>query len=204
MDRRKLLIRAAAAFGGALAAPVAMAIRAGAEPGADIAHRVFNDHQRAMTSIIAEMIIPRTDTPGAADAGAPAFIEMMVSDWYQDDQRRFFFTGLRDLDNHCRSAFGAGFLACSEKQRVAALKDAEANRLGASVAAAVIQPGDPAMWGDQRQDAGARFFNEIKTLVVLGYYTSETGATAELIYDPVPGEFDGDVDFKEFGKHFIS
>lgn len=203
MDRRQLLIRAAAAFGGALAAPIAMAVRAGAEPGAAITNRVFHEDQRQMTAIIAEMIIPRTDTPGAADAGVPHFIELLVSDWYRDDQRRFFFTGLRDLDNHCRMAFGAGFLACSEAQRAQALESAEANTLG-SEAKGVVQPGDPAMWGDQRQDAGARFFNEIKSLTALGYYTSEIGAAAELTYDPVPGAYDGEVSFKDLGKHFIS
>lgn len=212
MNRRQMLLRAAAAMGGALAGPVAMAVRAGAEPGAAIVNRVFTEEQRAMTAAIAELIIPKTDTPGAGEAGAPEFIEMMVSDWYQEDQRRSFFARLRDFDNHCKSSFGASFLKCSRAQQVMALEDAEANAIGsisdgkpgAKGNDGAVQVGDPAMWGDGRSDAGAGFFNEIKSLTVLGYYTSEVGIMAELIYDPTPGAYDGDVDFKTYGKHFIS
>lgn len=212
MDRRQLLVRAAAAFGTALAAPILTAVQAGADPGRMTENSTFNDHQREMMTRIVDMIIPRTDTPGAIDAGVPQFVEMIVSDWYHNGQRSFFFESLRVIDNHCLSSFGKVFLECSQAQQILALEDAEANALGAisdgvpgpSGTDGAIQVGDPAMWGDARSDAGARFFNEIKGLTVLGYYTSEIGVEAELIYDPVPGKYDGNVDFASIGKHYTS
>ena len=212
MDRRQLLIRAAAAFGTALAAPVAMAVKAGAQPGAAVQNPVFTDWQREMMRRMVDMIIPRTETPGALDADVPHFVEMLVSDWYHDGQRSFFFDSLRVIDNHCRTSFGKGFLDCSEAQATLALEDAEADALGSlsdgvpgpSGTGGAIQVGDPAMWGDARPDAGSRFFNEIKALTVLGYYTSEIGGRAELIYDPVPGEYNGNVDFYAVGKHYLA
>ena len=51
-------------------------------------------------------------------------------------------------------------------------------------------------------DQHAPFFNKIKELTVLGYYTSEVGATRELAYNPVPGKFDGDYDYAKVGRQW--
>jgi hypothetical protein len=49
-----------------------------------------------------------------------------------------------------------------------------------------------------------RFFASVQSLVVLGYYTSELGATTELRYDPIPGRFDGSVDYLDIGRQWSS
>ena len=46
------------------------------------------------------------------------------------------------------------------------------------------------------EDPKAPFYLRLRDLVVLGYFTSETGSTRELRYVAVPGRFDGDVDIK--------
>ncbi|SLK12790.1 Gluconate 2-dehydrogenase subunit 3 [Novosphingobium mathurense] len=38
--------------------------------------------------------------------------------------------------------------------------------------------------------AGERAWSEIKPLIVASYYSSEVGASKELVYDPVPGKFE--------------
>src|SRR5256885_7430817 len=46
--------------------------------------RALNDHQNETVATIAELIIPKTDTPGAREAAVPAFIDVMLADWADD------------------------------------------------------------------------------------------------------------------------
>jgi len=45
-----------------------------------------------------------------------------------------------------------------------------------------------------------KFYRDIKQTIATAYYMSELGATEELHYEPVPGEWRGDVPFSEIGK----
>ena len=67
----------------------------------------FNEIQRQAIIIASERIIPRTDTPGAIDAGVPRFIELMVSDWLMDSERDTFMLGLQDLLDQSDGDFSA-------------------------------------------------------------------------------------------------
>src|SRR5256885_15064146 len=55
--------------------------------------RALDPHQNETVATIAELIIPKTDTPGAREAGVPAFIDVMLADWGDDDQRQMFMAG---------------------------------------------------------------------------------------------------------------
>src|SRR3989442_9328752 len=55
--------------------------------------RALDAHQNETVATIAELIIPKTDTPGAREAGVPAFIDVMLADWADDDHRQQFTAG---------------------------------------------------------------------------------------------------------------
>ena len=48
--------------------------------------------------------------------------------------------------------------------------------------------------------AGDPFFRSLKDLTLVGYYTSEIGATRELHHAPVPGRYDGCVPLAQIGR----
>src|SRR5258707_15087322 len=56
--------------------------------------RALTLQQNETVATIAELIIPKTDTPGAREAGVPAFIDVMLADWGDDDQRHMITAGV--------------------------------------------------------------------------------------------------------------
>lgn len=59
------------------------------------------------------------------------------------------------------------------------------------------------VWGEEMPappDTDVPFMRRMKELTLVGYYTSEVGATQELRHEPVPGRFDGCVPFAQIGR----
>lgn len=200
MNRRELLLRTSVLLGGAVSASIARGIVAAEQAATSAATTVFDSEQRAQVASIAELIIPTTDTPGAIEAGVPAFIEMMVAQWYTDTERRIFLQGLQDLDQWCQENNSSTFNASTAPQQTAALLAAE------QVAAGYEGPeggGIKAMMSKQI-DENIPFFPKVKELTVIGYYTSEVGAKQELVYNPMPMRYDGDFPYAEVARQWSS
>jgi hypothetical protein len=130
--------------------------------------------QAALLAELAEVIIPTTDTPGAKAAGVEQFIIRVLRDCYELEQQESFYTELAKIDQTSQSAHGANFVDLPPEQKVAVVEDA-------------IQ-------------SNKAFFNAMKKFTIVGYFTSEIGATQALEYLPVPGKFEGDVPMKEGQK----
>ncbi|GAB3115405.1 gluconate 2-dehydrogenase subunit 3 family protein [Aestuariicella hydrocarbonica] len=144
---------------------------------------LFSQQQRAIVAAAAEIIIPRTETPGAIDAGVPHFIELMVQDWLNDDERAIFMTGLNDLENHTTRELGASYEKLSTEEQLAVLEALEA---GAGDSAWYAQ-------GNVRRAfvSDAPFICQLKELTIWGFFTSEVGSKHVLRYNPMPMKFDG-------------
>src|SRR2546421_7674993 len=76
--------------------------------------RALNAHQNETVATIAELIIPKTDTPGAREAGVPAFIDVMLADWADDDHRQQFTAGLGKVGERARGRVFQDFLPFRE------------------------------------------------------------------------------------------
>ncbi len=197
MLRRELIKRSLIAATAFVSPTVAAAVEAGVS-----GHQkrksasVLSPMQRQMVSVLSELIIPKTDTPGALDAGVPDFIDVIVSEWYRPGERDIFLKGLQSLEDFCR-AKGVAFIDADESLQSDALKHSEKESMNYRSPA-----GAEAAFG--KTDEKTPFFKKLKELVVLGYYTSEIGATQELVYNPAPGYFDGDYDFEKVGRQWSS
>ena len=215
INRRNVLQGTALALGLAASSPIMMAVSAYTKSAEaqerSNAKSSLNTLERKMINVLAELILPETDTPGANAAGVPSFIDMMVSDWYIAEDKKEFINGLRNMNNHCKISFNNDFLDCTTEQQIVTLEDLEQNVAG------TLSDGEPggksdrvsvlhndyALWGNRPLE-GRDFFDQLKSLTILGYYTSEVGVKNELIYDPIPGTYDGSVDFSKLGKHYTS
>ena len=54
---------------------------------------IFSDSQRQLVRNLVDIIIPRTDTPGAVDAKADHFIELTVAHYMTAEERKTFAAG---------------------------------------------------------------------------------------------------------------
>jgi hypothetical protein len=136
-------------------------------------HSVFDEHQHATVDQISELIMPATDTPGARAAGVVGFIEVIVAEYYRDDERAAFVSGLADIDARCQALFGKTFVDCAEPQQTAVLTGMDAE-------SRAMPRGGP-----------QHIFARLKGLTLYGYYTSEIGYKQELLQTFMPGRYDG-------------
>jgi len=148
--------------------------------------RTLNPHQDATVKAMAEMIMPRTDTPGATDVGASEFIDLMLTEWYDESDRVRFLNGLADVDRRSQSLFGKDFVDCQ------AIPQAEIlTALGEKMAEeGELAPdrGRPLRASPPRTDES--FYSMLRRLTLIAYYTSEAGATAELQFEVIPDHYD--------------
>ena len=143
----------------------------------------FSPVQRRIVAAMAEIVIPRTDTPGAIDAGVPRFIELMVTDWFNDDERAIFDAGLADMEKRIPAEHGKPFDQLSAAQQLQIMEQMEE-------AASDSSWYEPA--GLLREfDSEAPFICQLKELTIWGFFTSEVGGTQVLRHNPMPMRFDG-------------
>ncbi len=147
----------------------------------------LSDTQRRIVAAMAEVIIPRTDTPGAIDAGVPQFIELMAADWFNDRERGIFEAGLADMEKRITHEYGAPFDQLTPDQQLDILEALE----DAASDADWYGFGSTAERDFREFDSSAPFICQVKELTVWGFFTSEKGATQVLRYDAMPMEFDG-------------
>ncbi|MDI9875782.1 MULTISPECIES: gluconate 2-dehydrogenase subunit 3 family protein [Bacteroidota] len=188
MNRRDALSKVALLIGGTLSAPTLLAMsRAGEAKNTSIALESFslNDTQRKIVAEVAEHIIPRTTTPGAKDAGVPAFIEMMLNDCYKAPEHKSFLAGVSDLEKK-------NFLAQSKDQQIATLKQLESDtkELMKQYNVKQVKVGDNVDKESMDAAMGVPFWRLMKELTLTGYYTSEQGLKASFVYEPIPGKFE--------------
>jgi hypothetical protein len=134
--------------------------------------RVLSPHDERTVAEAAERILP-----GAAAAGASAFIDKMLADWHTPAERERFLAGLPELDTRCRTRIARDFVDCGEADQVAVLTalDDEVTALRTARAGA---------------EANQHWFAMLKYLTVYGYCTSEAGMRALGLY-PMAGRYDG-------------
>lgn len=193
IDRRAALKRITAILGGTLSASTVAGVLGGCQaPGPAAGLRTLTVSQKALLDALTETIIPATDTPGAKAANVTGFIDAMLTDFYSDEDRAQFFTGLNELDARAKQDLGDTFVNLDASNQFALL-----NTIDEETYPDLDAMSDAERAAHQQKDRP--FFATLKGLTLSGYYTSETGATQELHVNPM-GVYRGDISFDEVGK----
>ena len=136
--------------------------------------------EMALISAIAQTIIPKTETAGAVEAGVPAVIQSLFTDWGDDNYRTYWRGGLDKLEQHFLKSGGQVFAKMNAPQQAKLLGEYDAKAYG--------------------ENGFDDFYLNMKSTIATAYYMSEAGATEELAYESVPGEWRGCVPLSDFPK----
>ncbi|WP_373513664.1 gluconate 2-dehydrogenase subunit 3 family protein, partial [Persicitalea sp.] len=127
----------------------------------------FSAEEQALITELAEQIIPSTTTPGARAAGVGEFISYIIGHCTDTQQQEAFRRGLQQTEALSESAHGKRFALLEGPQKAELMEQLT------------------------RQEKA--FFITLRELTIVGYFTSEPGATQALEYLAIPGRFEGDI-----------
>lgn len=189
MKRRDAIKSVALMFGGSFSAPTLLAMNRWEMDGISKTPPVdfsLTENQKMIVAEVAEIIIPKTTTPGAKEAGVPAFIVMMLQDCYKTPEHKSFTEGLNDLEKK-------QFLTMDTSQKTEILKQVEKD----SVEQMKVYQVQQTKMGDNEdreqmaaQAKGLPYWRLMKELTMLGYFTSEEGIKSSFDYVPIPGKLE--------------
>jgi gluconate 2-dehydrogenase gamma chain len=133
----------------------------------------FDKHEMATIAVLADLIIPRDSLSGSAtDAKVPDFIEFIVKD--EPEHQLPVRGGLKWLDVQCLDTYDRAFIECTADQQKSVLDQV-----------AYPAKAKPEML------QGVAFFNKMRDLTAIGFFTSKMGIEDLGYKGNSPGKWDG-------------
>ncbi|HQQ98727.1 MAG TPA: gluconate 2-dehydrogenase subunit 3 family protein, partial [Cyclobacteriaceae bacterium] len=136
---------------------------------------LFSPETAVLLNQVGETIIPATTgSPGASAAHIGEFMQVMVADCYDEAHQKAFTDGVHELTNK-------NFMDLSQVAQIEFLLLLEKEAL---------------KYNEDRIDHSPKhYFSLMKDLTMQGYFSSEVGATTALRHVPIPGRYNGCVDY---------
>ncbi len=119
--------------------------------------KYFDAHEMETIAVLADIIIPKDERSGSAtDAKVPEFIEFIVKD--EPEHQLTMRGGLRWLDVQCLRKYNSDFKGCTAAQHT-------------EIITAIAYPS----LATPDMQPGVAFFNKIRDLTAIGFFTSKMG-----------------------------
>ena len=184
MNRREALSSVALLLGGTLIGSTAFLTgckTTGTDSGIG-----FSPEEISFLNEVGETILPATSTPGAKEAKVGEFMSVYVTDCYEAKDQTIFKEGMKKLDEASKKKHSKNFLESSAEERHALLVDLDKE-------AKEYQK-------TKKEEDPNHYFRMMKELTLLGFFTSEVGATKALRYVAVPGKYEGCIPYNKGDK----
>lgn len=176
----------------------------------NVKEEYFAPEDISLLDEIGETIIPATaSSPGAKAAKIGDFMKVYVTDCYNAADQQTFFAAVREIKNLSQKKFEKDFmkLTVPQRQKVLAELEMEKHSKVESKSKAPGAEGDAIQTGKQQEAnktslnaVSNRYFSMLKQLTLLGYFTSEPGATKAMRYIQTPGSYKGNVPYTKGDK----
>ena len=157
-----------------------------AHPASTYALRTLSPHQNDTVIVMIDQILPATDTPGAKAARVNEFMDVILTEWATEDERKSFLEGLASVDTQSNALFSRDFIAAAPDQQLALLRVLDEE---AAVARENRKKKSAPIWEPESRDQQLKgdFFSTFKNMTLHGYYTSQIGFAEELKLRVIPG-----------------
>jgi hypothetical protein len=147
--------------------------------------RTLSPAHNEIVLAMSDVMIPATGTPGAKAAKVNEFVDLILTDWATEEERKIFLEGLAEADRKSNALFGHGYAAAAAQEQ-----------------AAIVQIFDEELATTRNEELPGQvrswevtllhpFFAQMRRLVLVGYYTSSIGQDQELKVEIIPGALHG-------------
>ncbi|PCJ93198.1 MAG: multidrug ABC transporter permease [Flavobacteriaceae bacterium] len=184
MDRRKALKNTAMLVGAALStSTLSTLMQSCTEQNRLSWEPVFFDAEQAQNvSAMVDMILPKTDTPGALELHVDMFVDLMFEKTLSPEDKEHVMTGYARFVAICDEMYGTVFYKMNTTEKTAVL-----TKLGEETNHFV-----PRVWGSKLEvQEPLDFYRRLKSFTLTGYFTSEEIGKNVLRFDPIPGGYNG-------------
>jgi len=195
MNRRSALKKTGLLAGSALAIPTMLSLLQSckSEPRLSWQPEFFTEVEAKTVSTLLDMILPRTETPGALDVKSDIFIDKVISQTYDAEGQKNMRDEIAMFNENCQKKFGANFIDLDKGKRIEVLREAEKS-------SGKFNPG---VWGTtigKQEPIG--FYRAMKSMAIWAYFTSEEIGEKVLSYDPIPGDYEGCKPLSDVGNRW--
>lgn len=195
MDRRKAIQKTGLLAGATLTMPTLLSLLQSCktEPRLDWQPLFLTEDEAKTISAIVDMILPRTDTPGALDVKVDMFIDKVWAKTNNEEAQHKIKAEIAAFNEICKVDFGKVFIYLNETDRTTVLKAAERS-------SGKLNPG---VWGTtvgNQEPIG--FYRSLKSMSIWAYFTSEEIGEKVLNYDPIPGDYLGCIPLSDVGNRW--
>lgn len=183
MNRRTAVQRVALILGGSLVGADLFLHTGCKTQEKKLAGDFFTQSEISFLDEVAETIIPRTATPGAKDAQVGAFMNVMVRDCYDSKDQSIFKQGIGKIEKLAKEKYSDGFMDITPQQKTELLT--------------LLDKEQTDYQNNKKFGEPKHYFRMMKELTLLGFFTSEPGATKALRYVAIPGKYNGCLPYKK-------
>lgn len=132
---------------------------------------VTSDDETLLAEVV-DTFIPKTDTPGAKELGVHLFVFKMINDCYEKEEQEIFVKSLQALEAYAKKHVGQSFTKSDSSDREKILKSFTESE----------SDGNNEM---------AQFYKMVRHRTIQGYLNSEYVMSKLVIYEMVPGRYNG-------------
>lgn len=152
---------------------------------------------------ILDIMLPKTDTPGAKDLGIIRYVNAVLKELYEAKDQKVFRKGLGYFQDVVKNKSGSE--STTDKARLTAVLNdwigtKNEDKRG-EIGALLYTPQNKVAAKDQKKYHIYQFLSNVKRLGISAYFGHEEIGTNHLNYEPVPGKYIGCVPLEEVGTN---